>query len=395
MSPAWIESLRDRAQLFVDAARPLVRAESERGLGGMRALIAAVDAWVFEDSAHEAVPLDEARFVEAAGALLALLLLDHVGEGEARSRDGKHRIKLGAFGFFDPFGTLTGAIEAKSPARYLRDSVALAEREARGEGPVSRVVKAFARVLEEERPDMRIVDQFDARVWLASEAQGEEAVEVDLHRAVIATSDQRDSAVDQAVRKIAAMLPGGSHANGIPWSEAKGCLVPRIVASTFAPPAGSLDALATTSWIGGLRIALLLSFEGRSRFVRRNELDAWEVSFDDALRAAIAVLAARSAGARWVHTETPDGTLVVAKTGDGLDAARVLLPAVYGVLSAALGSEVLIGLPHRDTLYACAGGNANLERALRAKVADDSARAPHRISDALFVLGPSGLHPLS
>jgi uncharacterized protein YtpQ (UPF0354 family) len=395
MLPLWIESLRDRAQLYVDAARPLLRDDSERGLGGMKTLIASVDAWVFEDSAHETVPLDEARFVEAAGAMLALLLLDHIGDGEQRSRDGKHRVKLGAFGFFDPFTTLTGAIEAKNPARYLRDCVEFAEREARGEGPVSRVVKAFARVLEEERPDMRIVDQFDARLWLASEAQGEEAIEVDLHRAVIATSDQRDSAVDQAVSKIAAMLPGGAYADGIPWDEAKTCLVPRIVASTFAPPSGSLDALATTSWIGGLRIALLLSFEGRSRFVRRNELDKWGVSFDDALRAALVVLAARSAGARWVHTETPDGTLVIAKSGDGLDAARVLLPAVYDVLSAALGRDVLIGLPHRDTLYACAGGSEDLERTLRAKVADDSARAPHRISEALFALGPDGLRPLA
>jgi len=90
--------------------------------------------------------------------------------------------------------------------------------------------------------------------------------------------------------------------------------------------------------------------------------------------------------------DTDAGPLVVARTGDGLDAARLLLPTLPDVLRPELGDAVVAAIPHRDVLYACPRADAPIE-ALAARAADASARAPHPITARLFDLSPRGLSP--
>lgn len=389
----WIERLRPRCGALVPAAIAFVEkhapgeaAAFPRGRDGLARLARALDEWL-----DGGVDDDDERVVEGAGALLGLLIVDHVGAGAHEQRDGVHRLRLGAHGFFDPFGAIDAALDADDPRACLAARVREAEAEARGEGPIARVVAALERRLGAERPELAIVDRFACTVSLAG------GIEIDLVPLVRATADQPIPAVEQAVAKLLRILPGGAGGPALEWSEVKSRLVPRLVGADFVARLGDLAKERGRLFLAPIghdvRLALLVDHGERARYLREDELAAWSVSADDARSVAIANLAARSARARFGKLDTMHGPIVVARSGDGLDAARLLLPGLHDVLSPELGSPFVVAVPHRDTLLACPLHPPALVETLRARAQDDAARAPHRITPNLFVKTEGALLP--
>lgn len=386
--PGWARARAGAGPLGPAAERFLERedriGEPPLGADGLAWLARRIDAFAERD---EASAQDESAFVEGAGSLLALLLLEHVGEGAHASRDGVHRVRLGRAGFFDPFAVIELALDADGARAVLIREVARAEREASGTSGIGAAAAAFERLVRERRGDLVIVDRFDRSVWLEGAPPDGGRFEVDLGRAIDATEDQSSSALEQALTKLVSMLPGGQ-GDELPPDEAASRLLPRIVAPGVLGEAS--EGLSLRAIANDVAIALVLAYDGRSRFVRTRELDAWELTQQDAIHRAIANLAARSAAARFARIDTEAGPLVVARTGDGLDSARLLLPSLHDVLAPELGSPFVAAIPHRDALIACAREPA-LHAALAARAADDAARAPHRITAALFTVSPRGL----
>lgn len=390
MAAGWLERMRDPGGPLVDAAARFVEARGlapyPEGADGLRRLGAVMEGFVFDD---EAGAIDEAeahRFVEGAGALLGLLLIAALG-GRHHEHDGAHRVALGPHGFFDPFAAVDGALDAESPRGELARRVAAAEAEAAGRGPVSRVVGAFARALPRHRPELSIAAQRELSLELS------DGTEVDLASVARATDDQPDEAVEQAVDRIAALLGGGS--DGVPSEEARARLLPRLVPERFARELaeqgrGEIVALPVA---GELRCALVLGYGDRARYVRPGELAGWQLDAEAARAVALQNLAARSADARFGRLDTEHGPLVVARSGDGLDAARLLLPALPEVLAAELSPPFVVAVPHRDALLACSAADAGVVEALRARAREDAARAPHAITDALYELDAGRLGP--
>ena len=75
-------------------------------------------------------------------------------------------------------------------------------------------------------------------------------------------------------------------------------LIPLFVLDSLDP--GAASALARVSaFSGGLTTALILSYEGRSRFVRDDELERWSLPGGDALALAVANPARRSTDVRF------------------------------------------------------------------------------------------------
>lgn len=379
---SWMRAVGGAGALLVAAERFLARegiAIVPRGAEGLAWLARRIDAFAEREDVSAQ---DEGSFVEGAGAVLALLLLAHVGEGSHATRDGVHRVRLGARGFFDPFAAIESAIESDSARRALIEHVARAEREARGEEGVGLAASVFERVLAERRPDLEVVARFDRRLWLDGE------IEIDLGRAIDASDGA--AALERSIEKLIAMLPGGAGA-AIARDEAIARLLPRLVAPAMLREAG--PGLFARPTANDVAVALVLAYDGRSRFVRARELEGWSLRADDALGLAIANLAARSATARFARLDTEAGPMIVARTGDGLDSARLLLPTLPDVLAPELGDPFLAAVPHRDALIACAQGSAPLRAALAARAREDALRAPHRITDALFRVAQSGLAP--
>jgi uncharacterized protein YtpQ (UPF0354 family) len=141
---------------------------------------------------------------------------------------------------------------------------------------------------------------------------------------------------------------------------------------------------------GEAQLGFVLRGDRRARYVHTRETHGWDVSAAQLRAAAIENLAGRSERAKLVCTETEHGPVVVAKSGDGLDAARVLLPGLIDVLGPELGVPFAVAIPHRDTLLACPldapVGLAQLAKTTR----EQALRAPHAISGSLMQLGRDG-----
>jgi len=88
--------------------------------------------------------------------------------------------------------------------------------------------------------------------------------------------------------------------------------------------------------------------------VNGDHLLSWGVGPAEIQDAALANLARWSAAAPWTEEVSGERRLVSSDTGDGWDAARILLPEVVGHLVAELGphGRILVGVPERHLLTA-------------------------------------------
>jgi len=149
------------------------------------------------------------------------------------------------------------------------------------------------------------------------------------------------------------------------WSAAAALVFP--ILRPVGTLGTSLDSLATPMSAAGntqpvidpgpadLLVVYAISAAGFDILVSGDHLAAWSIPPATLREAAFRNLAAWSAGAPW--SEEVDGRrrILSSDTGDGWDAARILLPEVTGHLGATLGegdARVLIGLPARHLLLA-------------------------------------------
>ncbi|MFT5358021.1 MAG: hypothetical protein ACI9KE_005258 [Polyangiales bacterium] len=380
MSPWWRDP---RGGPLGDAADAFVHWR-----GGHPAHGTAAVAWLSEhldDFAHDddAPPSDDERFVEGGGAFLGMVLITE-REGRHARRGTDHRVLLGMHGSFDPFGAIDAALDADEPRSELAARIRSAEDESNDTGPTSRVVAAFAQVLRDSPQPRLLRERFDLEVVT------DDGIEVNLRRAADTTQEQGESALRAAVAKLASMLPGNSEdSDESTWEQLKDRLVPRLVTEVFAAELKNTGRGELATWpLGhGLRVALQARFETRARYIRSDEVEAWN---EDAYAVALGNLAGQSAAARFAALEVEHGPLVVARSGDGLDSARILLPSLKDVLRTHLGESFVIAAPHRDTLLAAPDTEGGRDL-LRVRASDLAARAPHAISAKLFRISAEGL----
>jgi len=362
----WIADLGERGAPFASAARRFTRwrgGAPGAGTAGIRWLTGELDAFAHDDEA----PADhDERFVEGAGALLGLLLIAHLG-GRCTSKEGRHQVHLGpglAPGTFDPFAAVDAALDANDPLTALADAIRDAEGEAAGTGTRSRCVVAFHAALRDARPERSIAARHGLEVEL------DDGTEIDLER-VLAAEDAGDAA-----RRLVSLLPGGPVLE-LDWADAAPRLLPRLVGQRFVDELGArADALQLRPLVGHIHVALQLRYEGRSRFVRRSEVDAWLDAGHDPARRALANLT--DVDAR-LDVRPVEDDVYALTTGDALDATRLLLPRLADELEARIGRPFLAAVPHRDVLLLCPDDFA-AERRLVAHARELHDRAPHPIA---------------
>lgn len=358
------------ARVFVDSQR---FASPNAGPSGIRWLAEQVEDFVDRDSddAHDD------RFVEGAGALLGLLLIEHLG-GRTRERNGCHRVQLGRYGTFDPFGAIQEALDAEDPRACLSEYLSIAEQEARDRGPVSQVVRVFAEVLGRERPDLDIDSSFELTVELNNGAS------VDLARLERVARDQDEDAATEVARRIVSMLPGAQGYEDTPWTEAESRLLPRLVSKKFLESLPPDQTLYVEPVASDVSLALQLRYGTRARYVRQAEVEAWARAGAAATPRALQNLSEKSGALR---VENVTELILRVRQGDGLDGARLLLPDLAARV-AKLGPGVwLAAAPHRDVLLLAPEHAA---KALHERAADAARRAPHPVSVSLFAVTRSG-----
>lgn len=140
----------------------------------------------------------------------------------------------------------------------------------------------------------------------------------------------------------------------------------------------------------GLSVAYVLREPAFDVLVNADHLLGWGVAAEQLRDTAMANLRSWSAGAPWTDEIAGDRRLLSSDTGDGGDAARILLPEVREHLAGECGgpSRVLVAMPDRDLLLAgsLVSGDADFAGQLAAFVADVSEGAHEPIDRGLFEL---------
>jgi hypothetical protein len=395
MLPWLDEHLRTRggalvasAEAFSAWSRGLNGAAPPQGGDGIVALARRLAAFVYEPDVDDE---DERRFVEGAGALLGLLLIARSPAGCHRQRGPSHLVQLSQYGYFDPFRAVDSALSADSVRLALVRAVGEAEAEICGSGPLSRMVAAFLEQLAAHRPGYVLAEQFATELVVTGPSG--ERVGVDLAKAVAATAGAPLRSVALTARKLVSMLPGGENAADSDFAAIRGVLFPRVIArEALAELSQRVGAeLACVPLAGELCAALVVEQSGRARYVRGVELERWGLSSRAALGVATENLAQASTRTRLHRENTEHGPIYVLRTGDGRDSARVLLHELRPPLAERVGPLPAFTLPHRDVLLVCDGRVGPLVDLLRERTEHDAARAPHRVSTALYTLEGDGL----
>ena len=104
----------------------------------------------------------------------------------------------------------------------------------------------------------------------------------------------------------------------------------------------------------GLPVVYTMDAGGFDIVVNGDHLLSWGVEPSAIQDAAMRNLASWSAAAAWTAETSGDRRLISSQTGDGWDAARILLPETAQHLIAELGSigRILVGIPERHLLTA-------------------------------------------
>ncbi len=202
--------------------------------------------------------------------------------------------------------------------------------------------------------------------------------------------DDIRTALASEVARVEALAHGREDAS---WQAVKNRLLPRIVGPKFFARLGSeleRDQIATMPLHGELAIAFVLRGQGRARYVLDAEVAGWSTTPAVIKHAALSNLARSSRKAQFLRYDSDAYSYVVARTGDGLDSSRVLLPGFRDVLVPELGASFVVAIPHRDALMACAIDAPQAISALRDRAEHEAAHAAHAITDQLFVVEPSG-----
>jgi hypothetical protein len=150
----------------------------------------------------------------------------------------------------------------------------------------------------------------------------------------------------------------------------------------------------------GLPVVYAIPASGFDIVVNGEHLVSWAVAPAEIEAAAMANLAAWSAGADWTDETSGDRRLVSSDTGTGPDAARILLPEVRAHLAQRLqasGRPILVGLPDRNLLVAGVSSpdDAEFAEQLAGFVADHADGADEPIDRRLFQLVGDELQPLA
>ena len=140
----------------------------------------------------------------------------------------------------------------------------------------------------------------------------------------------------------------------------------------------------------GLPVVYVLPGAGFDIVVGVDHLLAWGVGIEQLHASAMSNLGLWSDGAGWVDESNGSRRVSWSDAGEGMDAARILLPEVRERLISALGPacRILVGLPERDLLIAAGltDDDAEFAAMFAAYVADRAGSADDPIDGRVFEL---------
>ena len=136
----------------------------------------------------------------------------------------------------------------------------------------------------------------------------------------------------------------------------------------------------------GIAIGIVADFPQSYAYVREVDLARWNISPDEVYEIAMENLEAISNDLS-IHLSQNDAeTFLAIDSGDGYDAARILIPGLQDFIASHLGETFRFGIPNRDFLICwrldC---SPDYHRQLAGKIAEDHSERPYALSPSVFV----------
>ncbi|MEK6287458.1 MAG: DUF1444 family protein [Acidobacteriota bacterium] len=140
-------------------------------------------------------------------------------------------------------------------------------------------------------------------------------------------------------------------------------------------------------------VAIAIDLTHAYSYVSPANLERWKVTEELAYEQALSNLEQASAGIQIHATEAPQRLLAI-QTGDGYDAARLLLPAMRKLAVEHLGEPCYAAVPNRDFLIMWSRSNPEeFQTLVRAQVRHDCESQPYPLTSTVFVVTEADVKP--
>jgi hypothetical protein len=141
----------------------------------------------------------------------------------------------------------------------------------------------------------------------------------------------------------------------------------------------------------GITVGIVADFPQTYAYVRKVDLKRWDVSSEELYELALENLESIS-GEIDIHlSQGGPETFLAIDSGDGYDAARILIPGLQDFIASHLGETFRFGMPNRDFLICwrldC---SPDFHHQLAAKIAEDHSERPYSLSPSVFVRNSEG-----
>jgi uncharacterized protein YtpQ (UPF0354 family) len=174
-----------------------------------------------------------------------------------------------------------------------------------------------------------------------------------------------------------------------PWEEARDKLRLQIMRTEHTRRA----PVITFPFAGDVVVAIAIDLTHAYSYVSSANLHRWKVTEELAYEQALSNLERASDGIQIHASEKPQRLLAI-QTGDGYDAARLLLPAMRKLAVEQLGEPCYAALPNRDFLILWARSNPEeFQSMVRAQIRQDSESQPYPLTSTVFVVTQAEVKP--
>lgn len=204
------------------------------------------------------------------------------------------------------------------------------------------------------------------------------------YRAYLAEPQSLEQVVSLAAQQAVAVPASIA---GVEQRAPISALLPQIKDAAFIRDAASQgETLVSRPFAGDLSVVYVADAPAIMRYITGADLRAQGWTREQLDEVALENL--RERANRTMFTQTNQGmqTAFISATGDGYDAARILLPALHQLLAQRLWGRLLFGVPTRDILVIIGDGDPSYVKQVAARVRNDFESRPFPLSPHLYTL---------
>ncbi len=203
--------------------------------------------------------------------------------------------------------------------------------------------------------------------------------------------DERDNAIAAHLSLIMGAVRSSPDVTALAWADVEARVRLQLYPTTFHSQAPR--PLVSYPFASGIEIGVVADLPTSYVYARTEDLARWQITAEALYDRALHNLEEASQGIEMHGTDAPERSLIVA-TGDGYDAARLLLPGLRAFAATRLAEPCLAAIPNRDFLIFWSTSNSDaFHQRIRRQVKRDVEEQPHALTSQIFVVSPDNAVP--